>query len=82
VALLHLLKLTVQIKPLTEEEKKAKLADMRQKLAEKRALQSKIDAKETRANDVSSSHDSLFPELTCRYSAVKRAKIRIRSRRI
>ncbi|KAI9639116.1 ubiquitin-related domain-containing protein [Dioszegia hungarica] len=43
---------TEEIKPLTEEEKKAKLADMRQKLAEKRALQSKIDAKETRANDV------------------------------
>lgn len=42
-----------QIKPLTEEEKKAKLAELRQKLAEKRAAQAKVDAKENKANDVS-----------------------------
>jgi ribosomal protein L29 len=42
-----------QIKPLTEEEKKAKLADLRQKLAEKRAVQAKDDGKAQKANEVS-----------------------------
>lgn len=41
----------VQIKPLTEEEKKAKLAELREKLAAKRAMQSKEDEKAARANE-------------------------------
>jgi hypothetical protein len=45
--------LIMQIKPLTEEEKRTKLAEMRQKVAEKRAAQAQVDAKENRANDVS-----------------------------
>ncbi|ORX35594.1 ubiquitin-related domain-containing protein [Kockovaella imperatae] len=41
----------VQIKPLTDEEKKAKIEELRAKLAEKRATQSKEDAKEAKANE-------------------------------
>jgi hypothetical protein len=44
---------TTQIKPLTEEEKKAKLAELREKLAAKRAVQSKEDEKSARANEAS-----------------------------
>lgn len=40
-----------QIKPLTEEEKKAKLAELREKLAAKRAAQGKEDEKAARANE-------------------------------
>ena len=40
-----------QIKPLTEEEKKQKLADLREKMAVKRAAKAKEDAKETLANE-------------------------------
>lgn len=43
---------TEEIKPLTEEEKKQRLADMRKKLAEKRAAQSKVDAEEAKANEM------------------------------
>ncbi|KAK4687826.1 UBX domain-containing protein 1/4, partial [Tremellales sp. Uapishka_1] len=39
------------IKPLTEEEKKEKLADLRKKLAEKRARQAGEQAKENKANE-------------------------------
>ncbi|SNX86543.1 related to chicken h-caldesmon, Uso1p and YKL201c [Melanopsichium pennsylvanicum] len=42
---------TEEIKPLTEEEKKAKLEELRIKLAAKRAAQSKIDAEEHKANE-------------------------------
>lgn len=42
---------TEEIKPLTEEEKKAKLEELRTKLAAKRAAQSKIDAEESKANE-------------------------------
>nr|XP_031859487.1 uncharacterized protein CI109_005135 [Kwoniella shandongensis]KAA5526559.1 hypothetical protein CI109_005135 [Kwoniella shandongensis] len=42
---------TEEIKPLTEEEKKAKLADLREKLAAKRAVQSKEQEKENKANE-------------------------------
>ncbi|KAG6829151.1 hypothetical protein H0H92_005556 [Tricholoma furcatifolium] len=40
---------TEEIKPLTEEEKKAKLAELRQKMAEKRARQAVEDVKEQKA---------------------------------
>ena len=40
-----------QIKPLTEEEKKQKLADLREKMAAKRAVKAKEEAKEARANE-------------------------------
>jgi ribosomal protein L29 len=40
-----------QIKPLTEEEKKAKLAELRQKLAEKRAKQSVEEIQVNKANE-------------------------------
>ena len=42
---------TEEIKPLTEEEKKERLAQMRQKLAEKRAAQSQVDKEESKANE-------------------------------
>jgi hypothetical protein len=60
---------------LTEEEKKAKLAELRQKLAEKRAKQSKEDAVANKANEAlrrkagqvrSAQNHALQNELTCR----------------
>ena len=41
----------VQIKPLTEEEKKQKLAELREKMAAKRAVKDKETAKEEKANE-------------------------------
>ena len=51
-----------QIKPLTAEEKKAKIEELRSKLAEKRAAASKEDAKAQRANEVGVllDHDGLW----------------------
>lgn len=40
-----------KIKPLTEEEKKQKLADLREKMAAKRAVKAKEEAKEAKANE-------------------------------
>ena len=40
-----------QIKPLTEEEKKQKLAELREKMAAKRAAKAKEEAKEHLANE-------------------------------
>ncbi len=40
-----------QIKPLTEEEKKQKLAELKEKMAVKRVVKAKEDAKETLANE-------------------------------
>jgi HD-like signal output (HDOD) protein len=40
-----------QIKPLTEEEKKQKLEELRVKLAEKRAVKSAKEAEENKANE-------------------------------
>lgn len=42
---------TEEIKPLTEEEKKQKLAELREKMAAKRAAKAKEEAKEQRANE-------------------------------
>ncbi|KAI0794236.1 ubiquitin-related domain-containing protein [Fomes fomentarius] len=42
---------TEEIKPLTEEEKKQKLAELKEKMAVKRAVKAKEDAKETLANE-------------------------------
>ncbi|KAH0836830.1 ubiquitin-related domain-containing protein [Lanmaoa asiatica] len=42
---------TEEIKPLTEEEKKEKLAELRAKMAAKRAVKSEQDAKEAKANE-------------------------------
>ena len=41
----------MQIKPLTEEEKKQKLAELREKMGEKRARKAAEDAKEAKANE-------------------------------
>lgn len=41
----------IQIKPLTEEEKKQKLAELREKMAAKRAAKAIEDAKEAKANE-------------------------------
>jgi hypothetical protein len=41
-----------QYVPLTEEQKKEKLEELRAKLAEKRAAQAKIDAVQNKANEV------------------------------
>ena len=43
--------LSAQIKPLTEEEKKQKLAELREKMAAKRAAKAKEEAKEHLANE-------------------------------
>jgi len=43
---------TDEIVPLTEEEKKARLEELRQKLAEKRANQSIQDKEEAKRNEV------------------------------
>jgi ribosomal protein L29 len=43
--------MVTQIKPLTEEEKKQKLEDLRKKMAEKRAQKSVKDAEEAKANE-------------------------------
>ncbi|KAF7798704.1 hypothetical protein EIP86_009928 [Pleurotus ostreatoroseus] len=42
---------TEEIKPLTEEEKKQKLAELREKMTAKRAAKAKEDEKEARANE-------------------------------
>jgi hypothetical protein len=41
-----------KIKPLTEEEKKQKLAELREKMGEKRAKKAAEEAKEARANEL------------------------------
>ncbi|KAH9973387.1 hypothetical protein BJV74DRAFT_197510 [Russula compacta] len=43
---------TEEIKPLTEEEKKQKLADLREKMASKRATKAAEEAKEAKANEL------------------------------
>ena len=43
---------TEEIAPLTEEEKKARLEDLRKKLAEKRAVQSVQDKEDAKKNEV------------------------------
>jgi hypothetical protein len=43
---------TLKIKPLTEEEKKQKLAELREKMNEKRAKKAEEEAKEARANEL------------------------------
>lgn len=43
---------TEEIAPLTEEEKKAKLEELRQKLKEKRASQAVTDREEAKRNEV------------------------------
>lgn len=42
---------TEEIKPLTEEEKKQKLAELREKMAAKRAMKSVEEANETKTNE-------------------------------
>jgi len=42
----------IQIKPLTEEEKKQKLEDLRVKMAEKRATKAKQELLENKANEM------------------------------
>lgn len=61
-----------QIKPLTEEEKKAKLEELRTKLAEKRAMQSKEDVKDQRANEVSPSSSSRFSGIWLTFQQLRR----------
>ena len=41
-----------KIKPLTEEEKAQKLADLREKMTSKRALKAAEEAKEAKANEL------------------------------
>ena len=43
---------TEEIKPLTEEEKKQKLAEMRAALAEKKSKQAVLDKEEAKKNEV------------------------------
>ena len=55
---------------------------MRKKVAEKRAVQAQVDAKENRANDVGLNASFLGSVLILRYSDVKLDKICPKSRRI
>ena len=43
--------LVIKIKPLTEEEKKAKLAELREKMAQKRAAKQTQELLENKANE-------------------------------
>jgi UBX domain-containing protein 1/4 len=43
---------TEEIAPLTEEEKKARLEELRQKMAEKKAKQAVLDKEEQKRNEV------------------------------
>lgn len=53
---------TDEIAPLTEEEKKAKLEELRQRLKEKRAVQSTVDKEEAKRNEVCRTpYSQLFP---------------------
>jgi hypothetical protein len=52
---------TEEIAPLTEEEKKARLEELRQKMAEKRAKQAIIDKEEQKKNEVRLHSPSLSP---------------------
>lgn len=47
----HALPNALQIKPLTEEEKREKLAELRSKMTTKRTLKAEEDAKEAKANE-------------------------------
>jgi len=49
---LHVLKLITQIKPLTEEEKKAKLAELKAKMLVRKAEQAEKERQEAKANEV------------------------------
>ncbi|CAL1714413.1 unnamed protein product [Somion occarium] len=42
---------TEEVKPLTEEEKKQRLADLKERMAAKRAAKAKVEAKEQQANE-------------------------------
>lgn len=75
---------TEVIKPLTEEEKEAKLEELRRKAAEKRAGAAEVDKAEQKRNEVHQCYrhapcDSLTPR---RKSAVRQRKRRRTSRRI
>ena len=52
---------TEEIAPLTEEEKKQRLQELREALAEKRAKQSLVDREEQKKNEVRGSFDTLYP---------------------
>ena len=47
-----MLKLIVQIKPLTDEEKKAKLEELQAKMLARKAEQAKKEREEAKANEV------------------------------
>ena len=51
ISIMPVLITTLQIKPLTEEEKKQKLAELRSKLADKRAAKAVQDAQDNKANE-------------------------------
>ena len=70
---------TEEIAPLTEEEKKAKLEALRQKLAEKRAGQSTADKEEQRRNEVSMPVTARPPPAPNRQSLTFYQKIRQKS---
>jgi UBX domain-containing protein 1/4 len=50
--LLDLLTFPPKIKPLTEEEKKEKLAELRAKMAEKRSKKAEEETKDAKANEL------------------------------
>ena len=52
---------TEEIAPLTEEEKKQRLDELREKMAEKKAKQAVLDKEEQKKNEVRRSFYSFFP---------------------
>lgn len=73
---------TDEIAPLTEEEKKARLEELRQKLAEKRANLSAQDKEEAKRNEVSRSPVAMQPSRRSTHISRKSAKSLPRSLKI
>lgn len=70
--------------PLTEDQKKEKLDELRAKLAAKRAAQAKQDIEANKANEVGVPLvvlGSISKTLDCRRSVVRLAKTQTRSRK-
>jgi hypothetical protein len=73
---------TEEIAPLTEDEKKAKLEELRERLQAKRALQSVKDKEDQKRNEVSRLRQSrLEPNLMCYSKSVKSPPRRVRKPR-
>lgn len=69
---------TEELKPLTEEEKKAKLEDLRQKLAAKRSVQSVQDKIDQKRNEVNAIPFTTFEGISTNHFATRKSGERAR----